>query len=69
MNQEHTLSHLHVQNLRASSVVYYYCGALGHFNSICPRRRGIDEMNAIWIRKDVLKLLTNHSGPKNIWVP
>ena len=69
MNHKHISSPLHGHNLHASSDVYYQCGALGHVNYVCPLRRGIDGLNVVWIKKDVLKSLTNHSKSKNIWVP
>ena len=68
-NLKHVPSHLHVHKLLVSSTICHYCGAFGHVNSMCPHKRGAYAMNDIWVRKDVLRSLTNHSGPKNIWVP
>ena len=69
MNHKHIPSHVYGHNLHASSVVCYDCGTLGHVNSVCPRRRGINGMKAVLIRKDVLKTLIDCLGPKNSRVP
>ena len=68
-NLKHVSSRLHVQKLLVSPTICHYCGAFDHMNSMCPHKRGVYAMNAIWVRKDVLRSLTDHSGPKNIWVP
>ena len=65
-NLKHVLSHLHVHKLLVSSTICHYCGAFGHVNSMCLHRRGAYAMNSIWVKKDVLRSLTDHSGPKNI---
>ena len=58
-----------VHDLHVSSTICYYCGASGHVNYVCPLRKRVDGLKAIWIRKDLLKSLTDHSGLKRIWVP
>ena len=70
-NMNHVFAYIssQVQNLHASPIICYHCGAYGHVNLVCPFRRGVNGMKAVWVRKDVLKSLTDQSGPKNSWVP
>ena len=55
----------------SSSTICNFCGRWGHISSTCPLRNGSQKVSTskskkAWVEKSKI---TNHQGPKKIWVP
>ena len=55
----------------SSSTICNFCGRGGHISSTCPLRNGSQKASTskskkTWVEKSKV---TNHQGPKKIWVP
>ena len=71
-NEKHFKNYFFKESISESpSTICNFCGIGGHISSTCPlingsKKTSTSKLKRIWIEKTKV---TNHQGPKKIWVP